>query len=469
MEVKTEEFPEAARRAVANEKLQSAIKTATFNLIQKRARAVNEFPDWEQLRELGRSIKSHTIANLSTYLEQFTRNAVSRNARVFFAKDAAQANRYITNLASRRGVRRVVKSKSMVTEELSLNAALEHAGIETVETDLGEYIIQLAGEHPSHIVAPVIHRSRQDVADLFNEKLGSPLNASIPEMTQLARATLRNKFLSAEMGISGGNFAIAETGSIVIVENEGNARLTTSMPRIHVAIIGMEKLIPRWNDLNVFLRLLGRSATGQRLTSYTSIITGPKRSKENDGPHELHIVILDNGRSGIASDPEMRESLNCIRCGACLNICPVFRQMGGHAYGWVYTGPIGAVFTPLVLGLDRASHLPFASSLCGACEDVCPVKIPIPAMLLRLRQRLMEKSPSAPLTQVVGMNIWRYFMSGRVRYSAATRLLRLTYPIASRGPAKALMKGWTKFRKLPVLPGGSFREQWKKARGAQRS
>jgi L-lactate dehydrogenase complex protein LldF len=462
MEVDTDHFPEAAKSAINNDQLQKAVKSATSGLLAKRSRAVQDLPEWEKLRELGRAIKGHTIVNLNIYLERFSENAQRRNARVFFAKDAAAANGYIRELAGRHGISRVVKSKSMVTEEIDLNSSLGRSGIEVVETDLGEYIIQLAGEHPSHIVAPVIHKSRREIAQLLSEKLGSPPDASISEMTQVARKALREKFLQAEMGISGGNFAVAETGSIVIVENEGNARLTTSLPRIHVAVIGMEKLIPRWTDLNVFLQLLPRSGTGQKMTSYVSVLTGPKRMNELDGPQELHIVILDNGRSAIAADPYLRESLHCIRCGACLNTCPVYRQTGGHAYGWTYSGPIGAVFAPLMVGLPRASHLPFASSLCGACESVCPVKIPIPSMLLRLRNRLTETG-HVPLSHTIGMNLWKFFMKGPMRYRAAARFTRWGYPFLARFAAgKGPAGGWTQYRELPRPAGEIFREQWKK-------
>ncbi|HEY2932330.1 MAG TPA: LutB/LldF family L-lactate oxidation iron-sulfur protein [Acidobacteriota bacterium] len=463
MEVRSQEFPEAARAAIANTRLQEAVKSATDGLLRKRAAAVADFSGWEELREKGRAIKSHTIANLPAYVNQFSENARRRSARVFLARDAAAANRYILELATRQQVKRVVKSKSMVTEEIGLNAALERGGIESIETDLGEYIIQLAGERPSHIVAPVIHRTREDISQLFAQKLGSLPGASEQELTQVARRTLREKFLTAEMGISGGNFAVAETGSVVIVENEGNARLTTSVPRIHVAVIGMEKLIPRWADLQVFLQLLARSGTGQKMTSYVSILTGPKRSSELDGPQEAHIVILDNGRSAIAADPKMRESLHCIRCGACLNTCPVYRQMGGHPYGWAYSGPIGAVFTPLMVGMQRAPDLPFASSLCGACESICPVKIPIPSMLLHLRQRLMEKSAQAPLFQSLAMAVWRFFMQNPTRYRMAGWLLRKTFPLVERGPGSRLMENWTKFRELPRPAERSFRQQWRKS------
>ncbi|MBI4455652.1 MAG: iron-sulfur cluster-binding protein [Acidobacteria bacterium] len=456
----TENFSKAAKAAVQNEALQRAVKSATHGLLLKRSLAIQACADWEQLRELACAIKAHAIVHLSTYLERFSENAQRCNARVFFAQDATTANRYIINLASKYGITLAVKSKSMVTEEIGLNEALQANGIEVIETDLGEYIIQLAGERPSHIIAPVIHKTRRDIARLFAEKLGSSPDASITEITQTARCALRGKFLRAQIGISGGNFAVAETGSVVIVENEGNARLTTSLPRIHVAIIGMEKLLPRWVDLQVLLQVLPRSATGQKMTSYVSILTGPKRANEMDGPQEMHIVILDNGRSRIAAEPQMRESLHCIRCGACLNACPVYRQIGGHAYGWTYSGPIGAVFAPLMLGLPRAVDLPFASSLCGECESVCPVKIPIPEMLLRLRQRVVE-SDHAPGSRTVAMKMWKFFMTDAIRYRLASRLLRWFCLLIAAKDWERVLRGWSQFRNLPSPAPETFRQQWK--------
>ncbi|MBI3940572.1 MAG: iron-sulfur cluster-binding protein [Acidobacteria bacterium] len=462
MEILTENFAKAAKAAVSNDALQRAVKSATGGLLSKRARAVAEVPEWESLRETAQAIKTHTIAHLSEYVSRFSENAQRRSARVFLARDAAAANRYVVELAASHGVKSVVKSKSMVTEEIGLNRALQREGIEVVETDLGEYVIQLAGERPSHIIAPVLHKTQMEVAQLFAEKLGVASGASIESLTRAARESLRRKFLQAQMGISGGNFAIAETGSIVIVENEGNARLATSLPRLHVAIIGMEKLLPRWADVSVFLRLLARSATGQKMTSYVSILTGPKRADEPDGPQQLHIVLLDNGRCAIAADLEVREILNCIRCGACLNTCPVYRQTGGHAYGWAYPGPIGAVFTPLMVGLPRAASLPFASSLCGACESICPVRIPIPRMLLQLRRRLVE-SEHASVAASLAFKMWGFAMAGPARYRVAGALLRRLYPWVIRWSGRfGLLSGWTMFRELPPLAPEPFRRQWEK-------
>ena len=380
-----------------------------------------------------------------------------------------EANAIIAGLASSRGVKLVVKSKSMVSEEMGLNDALAGMGVEAVETDLGEYIIQLAEETPFHIIAPAMHKTRQDVSHLFAQKINRPNLEEIEEMAEAARGSLREKFLEADMGITGANFMVAETGTLVIVTNEGNGRLCTSAPRIHVALTGMEKVIPSLEDLAVFLRLLPRAATGQRITSYVSFISGPKRPQDEDGPEEFHLVIVDNGRSDLLKDPDLRESLACIRCGACLNICPVYRKVGGHAYGWVYPGPIGAVVSPVLVGLKQAKDLPYASSLCGACREVCPVKINIPHMLLRLRTRLMEGAPrqQRKVTPWERLLAWGYcrLMSGPTILSLAHRAGRmLQMPIARRGKIGRLpvplLSRWTRARDLPALPARSFHQIW---------
>lgn len=454
-------FPSAARAAIGDARLQGAVKNATAHLLSRRSQAISQLEGWEQLRSYAQQVKAYTIAGLSRHVELFAERARALGATVFFAADAAEANGYIRDLALRSGATLAVKSKSMATEEVELNEALAEAGVETVETDLGEFVIQLAGERPSHIVAPVIHRTRQDVTRLFAEKLKTPPDAPVEDLTMTARRVLRERFLRAGLGISGGNFAIAETGSIVIVENEGNARLTTSVPPIHVALVGIEKILPRWADLGAFLQLLPRSATGQKLTSYVSILGGPRRRGEPDGPSEMHIVLLDNGRTRIAADAEMREVLHCIRCGACLNTCPVYRQIGGHPYGSAYPGPIGSLFTPLIQGVTRAPDLPFASTLCGACVDVCPVKIPIPKLLLRLRRRVAETDEFAWADRLQ-MQAWKFFMSGPRRYAAGSRLLRWSFPRESQPPPRLRWAAaWTKFRDYPPLPERSFREQWR--------
>ena len=470
-EVKTGEFKEASARAVADLKLQAALKRAGSGFDMARLEAIEELTParWEELRNEAREIKRHTIDNLDYYLELLDERVSRNGGQVHFARDDVEANAIITGLVRSRGVKLVTKSKSMVSEEMGLNHALADLGVEAVETDLGEYIIQLAEETPFHIIAPAMHKSRQDVAKLFDEKIHRPNLVDIEEMASAARETLREKFLQADMGISGANFLVAETGTVVIVTNEGNGRLCTSAPPIHVALTGMEKVVPCLEDLAVFLRLLPRAATGQRMTSYVSVISGPRGAEDEDGPEEFHLVIVDNGRSRLLRDPDLRESLYCIRCGACLNICPVYRKVGGHAYGWVYPGPIGAVISPVMVGLKEAKDLPHASSLCGACREVCPVKINIPHMLLKLRTQLAE-SPDAEERNVTfweRLLAWGYYrlMSSPRMVSAAHTLGRIAQvPVARKGTIKSVpippLSHWTKDRDLPALPARSFRQIW---------
>lgn len=470
--VETENFVANYRSALENAQLQKALSGATARFILHRKEAVSTIAaEWEGLRQQARAVKEEALSNLDRYLSQFADNVARRGGRVFWARDADEANRYITDLARERGVRLAVKSKSMMTEEIELNRALEEAGVEAVETDLGEYIVQLAGERPSHIIAPAIHKTRFDVGELFAEKLSVERLEDIEAMTALARRVLRARFASAGMGVTGANFAVAETGTIVLVENEGNIRLTTSLPRLHVALMGIEKVIPRFEDLIVFLRLLPRSASGQKISSYVSFITGVKQSPAEEGPDELHVVILDNGRIKILADPHLRESLYCIRCGACLNVCPVYQKIGGHAYGWIYPGPIGAVLTPQLVGRERASNLPFASSLCGACQEVCPVKINIPGMLLRLRSEIKEPENAGlrpgrrgvwlaieKRVERAAFRLWSVAMKKPRRYERAARLARVAQAVFG-SPALPL-PGWTKGRDLRPLAPRSFREQW---------
>jgi len=387
--------------------LRGALHKATTIFGRKRREAAASLSDWEDLRSQARAIKDEVLLHLDQYLEAFVHEAERRGAKVHWAVDAAQANEIICRLTVERGARNVVKSKSMTTEEIHLNDALERAGMRVVETDLGEYIIQLAGETPSHILAPAIHKTKRQVAELFTAQLGIPPTDDVDQLTGAARATLRERFATADVGISGVNFGIVETGTLVIVENEGNIRLTTSLPRTHIAVMGIEKLLPRFADLEVFLRLLPRSATGQALSTYQSFITGTKRNADDEGPQELHIVLLDNGRSRMLAHPVTRQSLACIRCGACLNACPVYQQIGGHAYGSVYPGPIGSVITPQLIGIQKAAQLPYASSLCGACRDVCPVKIDIPRLLLHLRGEISEKQTSGRRRERLAFKLWR--------------------------------------------------------------
>jgi L-lactate dehydrogenase complex protein LldF len=478
----TENFVANYRKALSNGQLQQALAKATTKFTAAREEAAFSLGlnEWEDLRQRAREVKEHTLLNLDYYLEQFATNVERLGGHVFWASDAEDANRYIINLARSRGVSLAVKSKSMMTEEIDLNHALKDAGVEAVETDLGEYIVQLAGERPSHITAPAIHKTRGDVADLFTEKLNVAWTSEIKDMTALARRILRERFAAAGMGITGANFAIAETGTIVLVENEGNIRLTTSLPRVHVALMGMEKVIPRLLDLEIFLKLLPRSASGQKITSYLSFLSGVKGETSEEGPEELHVVILDNGRSRMLANPHLRESLYCIRCGACLNTCPVYQKIGGHAYGWIYPGPIGAVLTPQLIGRERAADLPFASSLCGACKDVCPIKINIPDMLLHLRHEIKEperaESSHAPAVKAAlkgrvthvaeqwAFRVWAAAMKNMGRYRFAARAARLAQRMfgTKRLQSSRLLplSRWTETRDLPSFAGQTFRERW---------
>src|SRR5580658_2900471 len=385
--------PEAEiQQAINDPRLQLAIYTATRRLIDHRAGVVSAeaLPHYQDLRNEANAIKKHTIENLDYYLEQLESNVIAHGGKVVFCRTGQEAADFVLDLAKKRGVHMLVKSKSMTSEEIHFNEHLEKHHLEAVETDLGEYILQLAHQRPYHIVAPALHLTRYDVADVFTKELGAENEVVIEKQTKFARGVLRQKFLEASIGVSGANFLIADSGAVVVVENEGNARLSTSAPKIHIAIAGIEKLIPRAQDLAVFLNLLGRSATGQPLTVYTSFLSGPRRATEIDGPDEFYLVLLDNGRTKLLADPEKRQSLYCIRCGACLTHCPVYRKIGGHNYPWIYSGPIGAIITPQFHGVSQDPWLPFASSLCGACAEVCPVKIEIPKLLLKLRSEVTD-------------------------------------------------------------------------------
>jgi L-lactate dehydrogenase complex protein LldF len=445
----SETFGENAKAALADEQLRGALRHATSLFGKKRLEAAAALSNWEDLRTQARAIKDEVLLHLET----FVANAEKGGAVVHWAVDSAEANTIVCKLGRARGVRTVVKSKSMTTEETHLNDALEAAGMQVVETDLGEYIIQLAHETPSHIIAPAIHKTKGQVAELFTSTLGMPPTDDIAQLTSTARATLRDRFAAADMGISGVNFGIAETGTIVIVENEGNIRLTTSLPRIHVAVMGIEKVIPRFADLDVFLKLLPRSGTGQRLTTYQSFITGTKRNARDEGPDEVHIIILDNGRSRMLAHSVTRQSLACIRCGACLNACPVYQQVGGHAYGTVYTGPIGAVISPQLIGYEKTAQLPYASSLCGACREVCPVKIDIPQLLLHLRGEIRARSGNG--AERFAFKMWARVMMSPALYnmsSLAARFIQKVMPLS---------KAWTSGRDLRAVEQQSFRSLWK--------
>ncbi|MEI7770509.1 MAG: LutB/LldF family L-lactate oxidation iron-sulfur protein [Chloroflexales bacterium] len=457
-------FYERVDGALRDASLKTALSRATGRFIGNRAGAIGALSDADALRDTARAIRADALARLDELLAQLAANVERRGGTVCWASDGEEARRYIADLARARGVRTIVKSKSMASEEIHLNHALEEAGLEVVETDLGEYIIQLAGETPSHIIAPSIHKTREQVSELFNKHLGMPPTDDIPTMTQTARAALRQRFLRADMGISGVNFGVADEGAVVIVENEGNARLSTSVPRIHVAIMGIERIVARLEDLGVMLQVLARSATGQKLSVYTSMISGPARPGEEDGPEEFHLVLLDNGRSQILGG-KYAEALMCIRCGACLNACPVYQAIGGHAYGGVYSGPIGAILTPLLQpDLPEAYMLSQASSLCGACQEVCPVRIAIPDLLLRLRADGVKAGKAHPVEKMA-MTGYAVTMNNPALYRVGGRLARLgSRLIGRKGRIRRLpppLGGWTHARDFPALQGPkSFGEWW---------
>ena len=477
MRPRTREFRRGAAAAIDDEKIQRSLLGLYEGFHKSRQTAAAGTEDWEALRERARQVKTHTIANLDRYLEMFEARVTEMGGIVRFAADAEAANRYVLDLARSRGVRTVVKSKSMVSEEMGLNEVLAGAGIESVETDLGEYVIQLAGEAPFHIVAPAIHKDRHDVSELFHRELGTERARDIGELGLQTRRQLREKFLIADMGVTGANFMVAETGTLVLVTNEGNGRMSTSMPRIHVALAGMERVVPTLEDMGMFLRLLIRSATGQRISSYVTLVNGLRRETDEDGPEEFHIVIVDNGRSRMLADPELREALNCIRCGACLNACPVYRKVGGHSYGYVYPGPIGAIVTPMLTDLGDAKDLPYASSLCGACREACPVKINIPRMLLTLRRDLAEGSEvsgrrKGSVMERAAFAAWRRLFASNRLLGLGLRMGRLMQaPLVRRGSIgwlPAPLSGWTRHRTLRPLPARSFRDRWNSGLGRGR-
>jgi L-lactate dehydrogenase complex protein LldF len=469
MEVRSQYFAEGVRAALKDPQLQRALSEATGRLREQRAEAFASFPPGDALRAEARRIKLETLASLEQQLEIFAERFEARGGVLHRAADADEACRIVIDLVRARGGRLAVKSKSMTSEEIALNEALEAAGVETLETDLGEYIIQLAGEAPSHIIVPAIHKSVRDVAELFREHHGSDAGLRHEALTREARKRLREAFLRADVGITGANFAVAETGSLAIVENEGNVRMATSLPRLHIAVMGMEKVIPDLASLAVFLRILARSATGQKMTSYVSLVSGPRRSDEEDGPEELHLVVLDNGRSRLLADPELREALACIRCGACLNACPVYQHAGGHAYGWVYPGPIGAVINPSLVGHEKAGALPFASSLCGACREVCPVGIDLPRLLLAQRARVVEsgRGPGGRAGRLL-LGLYSALARRPFLYRGAARLARWATRPWVRGDAIPRLPGlgaWTRTRDLPAPARRSFRERWEERHG----
>jgi L-lactate dehydrogenase complex protein LldF len=455
---------ERTTRALGDRFLHEALDIATTKFIALRREAFGDFPEGEALRDRARAIKEATLQRLDEHLETLVANVERLGGHVHFAATAAEARQIVLDIARRTGARMAVKSKSMATEEIHLNDALEASGVTPVETDLGEYIIQLAHERPSHIIAPAIHKTKGQVAELFSRELNRPGLAADPEvLTKIAREELREKFLQADLGITGVNFAVAETGTVVLVTNEGNGRMATSLPRVHVAVMGVEKVIPSMTDLAVFLAILAKSATGQKLSVYTTLVQGPRRPSELEGPDEFHLVLLDNGRIAQIAGA-LRESLYCLRCGACLNVCPVYRQIGGHAYGYTYPGPIGILLTAMLNGPASVKDLAHASSLCGACADACPVRIDIPKMLIELR-RQVDAQHIAPWPERVVFKTFAWILRSPRLYRLGARLGRAAQrPFVRDGRIRALpffFGQWTKTRDLPPVAARTFQERFR--------
>lgn len=459
------DFTGAVQEALVNPPLQLALARLTSTLMAGNRRGYAALADIDKLRDHAKCIKEHTLAHLDRYLAELETSVQRRGGRVHWAATAEDARKIIVEIARQARCQRAVKSKSMTSEEVHLNPALEAAGIDVTETDFGEFILQLAGERPSHLVAPAVHHTRESIAAVLSRAVGKQLPDDARSLAMTGRELLREKFRAADLGVTGVNFAVAQTGTTVLVTNEGNGRLTTCCPRVHIALMGMEKVIPRLADLPVFLKLLARAATGQPLSVYTTIITGARRPGEIDGPEEFHLVILDNGRSRILASP-FRESLQCIRCGACLNACPVYRRIGGHAYGGVYTGPIGSILTPLYDSVSEHPQLPHASSLCGACQAACPVRIHIPRMLIGLRESQHKARPSR--LEAFAYRVWAGLLRRPWLYRIGLRSARvLLRPFAHEGWLRRLPgpgSAWTTARDFPAPAARTFREQWQQLR-----
>ena len=464
-----EPFPVAARRALADSQLRRNLARATATIRAKRAEVVAELPDWAELRTAGQAIKAHTMRHLDRYLTELERQVTARGGTVHWAADANAANQIVTGLVTATGASEVVKVKSIVTDEIGLNDALAQAGIHAYETDLAELIVQLGRDRPSHILVPAIHRNRAEIRDIFLREMAGVdpgLTDSPAALTEAARLHLRRAFLSARVGISGANFAIAETGTLCVVESEGNGRMCLTLPETLITVMGIEKVIPSWRDLEVFLQLLPRSSTGERMNPYTSMWTGVT---PGDGPQAFHLVLLDNGRTATLADPVGRQVLHCIRCSACLNVCPVYERTGGHAYGSVYPGPIGAVLSPQLTGVADNASLPYASSLCGACYVACPVRIDIPSVLVHLRAREVAEAGRAH-PEAITMAAAAWVMASPSRWAAAQRASRLGRVLGRGGRIRRLpppLSGWTAARDAPTLPAQTFREWWQSEREGQ--
>jgi L-lactate dehydrogenase complex protein LldF len=465
MELTSPRFKVKVAEALENKSLQHALGRMQTHFVDKRTVAVQGLAEFDQVRDTAAQVRDRVLHNLDGYLQRFEKAAQAAGATVHWAETPEEVGDIISRIARDHQVRKIVKSKSMVTEECSLNERLEEEGFEVVETDLGEYILQLAKEPPSHIVAPVLHKNKEEIAALFEAKHRRPKLSEIPAIVDEAREMLRGHFLTADMGISGGNFLIAETGSVMLFTNEGNGRLTTTLPRVHVAVSGIEKIVPTLEDAVNFARLLPRSATGQSITNYISFLTGRRRAGDLDGPEHMHIVLLDNRRSEVLGTV-FESMLRCIRCGACMNHCPVYQNVGGHAYGWVYPGPMGVVLTPLYAGLENTVHLPNASTFCGKCAEVCPVKIPLPDLMRELRAQQFERKLRS-WQERAGLRVWRWAAQRPALYALGTRIaMRLLSWFGGRKKRLRWLPGgaWTRGRDMPAPSGRTFRDLYRERR-----
>ncbi len=467
MQITSPAFKQNARGALGDAQLQKALGNVRVGFIEKRQKAADRLPEFDELRERARQIKDHALAHLDLYLEAYEKKVVGAGGHVHWAETAEDARRIVLDICKSVHARSVTKGKSMITEEIALNDYLEENGIRPVETDLGEYIIQLRGEHPSHIIAPAVHLNKEQVeADFRRVHDHLPVARDLTEPESLlneARTVLRKEYLTADVGITGANFLVAETGSSIIVTNEGNGDLTQILPKVHIVLASIEKIVPTLDDAAQILRVLARSATGQDMSVYTTVSTGPRRPGDPDGPEEYHVVLLDNGRSSMLGT-EFQDMLRCIRCGACMNHCPVYHAVGGHAYGWVYPGPMGAVLTPSLIGVDKAGHLPNASTFCGRCESVCPMKIPLPKMMRHWREREFERRLN-PATQRYGLGLWAFFARRPRLYRLATSLAVPVLSLLGGGSRRfrwlPLAGGWTRHRDLPAPEARTFMQQWR--------
>lgn len=465
MKIGNTPFKERVGEGINNHFMRGAVSSAQGRFRESRLKASEELGNWEDWRKLGEEIRQHTLENLDYYLEQLSENVAGRGGYVYFASTAAEANDYIKNVVQKKNGKKIVKSKSMVTEEIGMNEELEKMGCDVIESDLGEWILQVDDQDPpSHIVTPALHKNKEQIRDVFHHKLGYDKTEKPEELALFAREKLREEFLSADIGITGCNFAIAESGTVTLVTNEGNARMATTIPKTQISVMGMERIVPTWEEMEVLVSLLTRAAVGQKLTSYITALTGPKDQGDVDGPEEFHLVVVDNGRSNILGT-EFQSALQCIRCAACINVCPVYRHVGGHSYGSIYPGPIGAVLSPLLGGYDDYKELPYASSLCAACTEACPVGIPLHDLLLKHRQKIVEKEKRAPAFEKLSMKAFSMGTASPSMYNVGTRLApKALKPFAkdgkiSKGPGP--LKDWTSIRDFPAPEKERFRDWFK--------